>query len=144
MCLCGPCPTWRPTSCRRPIPSSTSSPRSTKVSEQAELPRIKGLQSGAILHSFVSESLLDCQLFQENYPDAGCCYPDARSKQQTASRQCFSFVLASPALLRRYYPKEKGLITNIDPIGNSPVIIKKVSIHIREAVCFTVCICSAF
>ncbi|CAI5982451.1 unnamed protein product [Closterium sp. NIES-65] len=27
--------------------------------------------------------------------------------------------------LRRWYPAEKGPITNIDPIGNSPVIIKK-------------------
>lgn len=29
------------------------------------------------------------------------------------------------ALLRRWYPKERGPINNIDPIGNSPVIIKK-------------------
>lgn len=29
-------------------------------------------------------------------------------------------------LLRKFYPEEKGPITNIDPIGNSPVIIKKV------------------
>ncbi|XP_051123472.1 hydroxyproline O-arabinosyltransferase RDN2-like isoform X2 [Andrographis paniculata] len=28
-------------------------------------------------------------------------------------------------LLRKYYPEEMGPITNIDPIGNSPVIIKK-------------------
>ncbi|KAL8159398.1 hypothetical protein V2J09_000935 [Rumex salicifolius] len=28
-------------------------------------------------------------------------------------------------LLRKFYPKEMGPITNVDPIGNSPVIIKK-------------------
>ncbi|XP_002991378.2 hydroxyproline O-arabinosyltransferase 1 isoform X1 [Selaginella moellendorffii] len=28
-------------------------------------------------------------------------------------------------LLRRYFPEDRGPITNIDPIGNSPVIIKK-------------------
>ncbi|GAQ89564.1 hypothetical protein KFL_005370010 [Klebsormidium nitens] len=32
-------------------------------------------------------------------------------------------------LLRRYYPKDKGPITNIDPIGNSPVIIKKTDLQ---------------
>ncbi|CAK9218283.1 unnamed protein product [Sphagnum jensenii] len=29
------------------------------------------------------------------------------------------------AVLRKFYPEEKGPITNIDPIGNSPVIIQK-------------------
>jgi hypothetical protein len=29
-------------------------------------------------------------------------------------------------VLRKFYPEEKGPITNIDPIGNSPVIIQKV------------------
>ncbi|XP_065868057.1 hydroxyproline O-arabinosyltransferase RDN2-like [Euphorbia lathyris] len=29
-------------------------------------------------------------------------------------------------LVRKYYPEEKGPVTNVDPIGNSPVIIKKV------------------
>jgi hypothetical protein len=28
--------------------------------------------------------------------------------------------------LRKFFPEEKGPISNIDPIGNSPVIIKKV------------------
>ncbi|KAK1319942.1 hypothetical protein QJS10_CPB04g00350 [Acorus calamus] len=28
-------------------------------------------------------------------------------------------------IIRKYYPKEKGDVTDIDPIGNSPVIIKK-------------------
>lgn len=30
------------------------------------------------------------------------------------------------AILRKFFPEEKGPITNIDPIGNSPVIIHKV------------------
>lgn len=29
-------------------------------------------------------------------------------------------------IIRKFYPEEYGLVTNIDPIGNSPVIIKKV------------------
>lgn len=29
-------------------------------------------------------------------------------------------------VVRKYYPEEKGPVTNIDPIGNSPVIINKV------------------
>lgn len=29
-------------------------------------------------------------------------------------------------IVRKYYPEEKGPVTNIDPIGNSPVIIKRV------------------
>lgn len=31
-------------------------------------------------------------------------------------------------IVRKFYPEEKGPVTNIDPIGNSPVIIKKVKI----------------
>jgi len=30
-------------------------------------------------------------------------------------------------ILRKFFPEEKGPVSNIDPIGNSPVIIKKVS-----------------
>lgn len=30
------------------------------------------------------------------------------------------------SILRKFFPEDKGPITNIDPIGNSPVIIKKV------------------
>lgn len=41
----------------------------------------------------------------------------------------FPFFYIKPAenekIVRKYYPKEKGLVTEIDPIGNSPVIIKK-------------------
>ncbi|KAF8396251.1 hypothetical protein HHK36_017866 [Tetracentron sinense] len=41
----------------------------------------------------------------------------------------FPFSYIKPAqherIIRRFYPEEKGPITDIDPIGNSPVIIKK-------------------
>eukprot|EP00270_Netrium_digitus_P013068 TRINITY_DN4309_c0_g1_i1.p1 TRINITY_DN4309_c0_g1~~TRINITY_DN4309_c0_g1_i1.p1 ORF type:complete len:411 (+),score=69.87 TRINITY_DN4309_c0_g1_i1:140-1234(+) len=44
----------------------------------------------------------------------------------------FSFFYIVPkqneALLRKWYPASLGPITNIDPIGNSPVIIKKVDL----------------
>ena len=30
-------------------------------------------------------------------------------------------------VLRKFYPENEGPITNIDPIGNSPVIIEKVT-----------------
>jgi len=32
-------------------------------------------------------------------------------------------------VLRKYFPEEKGPITNIDPIGNSPVIVGKVYVN---------------
>jgi len=42
----------------------------------------------------------------------------------------FPFFYIKPAdhesIIRKYYPEEKGPVTNVDPIGNSPVIIKKV------------------
>lgn len=41
----------------------------------------------------------------------------------------FPFFYIEPAknekILRKFFPEEKGPITNVDPIGNSPVIIKK-------------------
>lgn len=41
----------------------------------------------------------------------------------------FSFFYINPTenekIMRKYYPEEKGPVSNIDPIGNSPVIIKK-------------------
>lgn len=41
----------------------------------------------------------------------------------------FPFFYIKPAenekIVRKYYPEEKGPVTDIDPIGNSPVIIKK-------------------
>ncbi|XXG64642.1 hypothetical protein AAC387_Pa05g2537 [Persea americana] len=33
------------------------------------------------------------------------------------------------SILRKFFPEDKGPITNIDPIGNSPVIIKKASLE---------------
>lgn len=42
----------------------------------------------------------------------------------------FPFFYIKPAenekIVRKYYPEDKGPVTNVDPIGNSPVIIKKV------------------
>lgn len=42
----------------------------------------------------------------------------------------FPFFYIKPAenekIIRKFFPEEKGPVTNIDPIGNSPVIIKKV------------------
>lgn len=29
-------------------------------------------------------------------------------------------------IVRKFFPEEKGPVTNVDPIGNSPVIIRKV------------------
>lgn len=31
-------------------------------------------------------------------------------------------------IIRKFFPEENGPVTNVDPIGNSPVIIKKVKI----------------
>lgn len=33
---------------------------------------------------------------------------------------------ANEHIIRKYFPEENGPVTNVDPIGNSPVIIKKV------------------
>lgn len=42
----------------------------------------------------------------------------------------FPFFYIKPAenekIIRKFYSEEKGPVTNVDPIGNSPVIIKKV------------------
>lgn len=44
----------------------------------------------------------------------------------------FPFFYINPTgnekIMRKYYPEEKGPVSNIDPIGNSPVIIKKVEL----------------
>lgn len=44
----------------------------------------------------------------------------------------YPFFYIKPAenekLMRKFFPVEKGPVTNIDPIGNSPVIIRKVPI----------------
>lgn len=33
-------------------------------------------------------------------------------------------------VIRKFYPKENGPVTDVDPIGNSPVIIQKVKFHL--------------
>lgn len=37
-------------------------------------------------------------------------------------------------ILRKYFPESKGPITNIDPIGNSPVIVGKVHIIMLNSI----------
>lgn len=49
----------------------------------------------------------------------------------------FPFFYIEPAkyetVLRKFFPEEKGPVTTIDPIGNSPVIVEKVAnIHIHS------------
>lgn len=45
----------------------------------------------------------------------------------------YPFFYIKPAenekIMRKFYPKEYGPVTNVDPIGNSPVIIHKVSFN---------------
>ena len=47
----------------------------------------------------------------------------------------FPFFYITPSehekIIRKYYAKERGPVTDIDPIGNSPVIIKKVILVAR-------------
>jgi hypothetical protein len=51
----------------------------------------------------------------------------------------FPFFYIKPAehekVIRKFYPKESGPVTDIDPIGNSPVIIKKVKSSITVVAC---------
>lgn len=55
----------------------------------------------------------------------------AREKEPAA----FPFFYIKPSenekIVRKFYPEEKGPVTNVDPIGNSPVIIKKVVANCR-------------
>lgn len=43
----------------------------------------------------------------------------------------YPFFYIKPAenekIIRKFYPEEKGPVTDVDPIGNSPVIIQKVT-----------------
>lgn len=49
------------------------------------------------------------------------------------------------ATVRKFFPKEMGPVTNIDPIGNSPVIIKKVNIYMYVSFILTSMVwCSLF
>lgn len=47
----------------------------------------------------------------------------------------FPFFYITPSkqekIVRKFFPEENGPVTNVDPIGNSPVIIKKVMTSIR-------------
>ena len=45
------------------------------------------------------------------------------------------------SVLRKYFPEEKGPITKIDPIGNSPVIVGKVC-NRKFSLCMCVCVFS--
>lgn len=51
----------------------------------------------------------------------------------------FPFFYIKPAehekIVRKFYPEENGPVTNIDPIGNSPVIIKKVGVALKVFWC---------
>jgi hypothetical protein len=51
----------------------------------------------------------------------------------------FPFFYIKPAdhekVVRKYYPEESGPLTDIDPIGNSPVIIKKVKSFTTVVAC---------
>lgn len=53
----------------------------------------------------------------------------------------FPFFYIKPAenekIIRKFYPEEMGPVSNIDPIGNSPVIIKKV--HIIRSIYLNKC-----
>jgi len=57
----------------------------------------------------------------------------------------FPFFYIKPAqnekVLRKFYPEEMGPVTNIDPIGNSPVIIKKVKSELIACIqcCYGYC-----
>jgi hypothetical protein len=55
----------------------------------------------------------------------------------------FPFFYITPSehekVIRKYYPEERGPVTDIDPIGNSPVIIKKVFSYCRhDTLCISI------
>lgn len=49
----------------------------------------------------------------------------------------YPFFYIKPAehkeIIRKFFPKENGPITKVDPIGNSPVIIKKVDFTFMDS-----------
>lgn len=57
--------------------------------------------------------------------------PNLASETQPAG---YPFFYIKPAqnekVIRKFYPKEKGPVTDVDPIGNSPVIIQKVNFQL--------------
>lgn len=44
------------------------------------------------------------------------------------------------SILRKFYPEEKGPITYIDPIGNSPVIVARVCIFKQDKKILILCL----
>lgn len=53
--------------------------------------------------------------------------PNLATEDMPAAYKFFYIVPSeNEKILRKFFPEEKGPISNIDPIGNSPVIIKKV------------------
>lgn len=53
--------------------------------------------------------------------------PNLATEEMPAAYKFFYIVPSeNEKVLRKFFPQEKGPISNIDPIGNSPVIIKKV------------------
>ena len=58
----------------------------------------------------------------------------------------YPFFYIKPAenekIIRKFYPEEKGPVTDVDPIGNSPVIIQKVKSHLIDCIrCLIDCSC---
>lgn len=55
----------------------------------------------------------------------------------------FPFFYIKPSenekIIRKFFPEEMGPVTNIDPIGNSPVIIKRVNSMVLSVI-FAICI----
>ena len=51
------------------------------------------------------------------------------AKQDLAAAFPFFYIepIKYESVLRKYFPEDKGKVTDIDPIGNSPVIIEKVT-----------------
>lgn len=45
-------------------------------------------------------------------------------------------------ILRKFFPEEKGPVSNIDPIGNSPVIIQKVHLFSCEKISSRILSCA--
>lgn len=77
-------------------------------------------------------------VFQVHYDGRTGSYIHSAASQLSNGRHAsglkFFYIVPTEheEVLRKFYPKEKGPVSNIDPIGNSPVIIKKVSIALSS------------
>lgn len=59
--------------------------------------------------------------------------PNLATEDMPAAYKFFYIVPSeNEKVLRKFFPEDKGLITNIDPIGNSPVIISKVILSLSS------------